>query len=141
MTAKTYGLLGGAIAFLAMLALPAPEGMPVEAWRTAALVVLMASWWMTEALPLTVTALLPFVALPFMGVMTTGEIAGEYYSPILFLILGGAFIALAIERTGLHKRLALAIIGRAGNSTWGLLLAFMVSTAILELDSGVRPRW
>lgn len=133
MTAKMYGFLGGLVAFCVMLALPAPEGMPVEAWRCAALVVLMASWWMTEALPLTATALLPFVALPFMGVMSTAEIAGEYYSPILFLILGGAFIALAIERTGLHKRLALAIIARAGNSTWGLLLAFMISTAILSM--------
>lgn len=133
MTAKTHGFFGGLVAFLVMLALPVPEGMPVEAWRTAALVVLMASWWMTEALPLTATALLPFVALPFMGVMTTGEIAGEYYSPILFLILGGAFIALAIERTGLHKRLALAIIGRAGKTTWGLLFAFMASTAILSM--------
>ncbi|MEQ9661296.1 MAG: SLC13 family permease, partial [Parasphingopyxis sp.] len=113
MSAKTYGFFGGLIAFAAILALPAPEGMTPEAWRVTALTVLMASWWMTQALPLTATALLPFVALPFMGVMTTGEVAGAYYSPILFLILGGAFVALAIERTGLHRRLALAIISRS----------------------------
>ena len=88
---------------------------------------------MTEALPLTATALLPFVALPFMGVMTTGEVASAYYSPILFLILGGAFLALAIERTGMHRRLALAIIGRAGKTAWGLLFAFMAATAILSM--------
>lgn len=133
MSAKTYGFFGGLIAFAAILGLPAPEGMTPEAWRVTALTVLMASWWMTQALPLTATALLPFVALPFMGVMTTGEVAGAYYSPILFLILGGAFVALAIERTGLHRRLALAIISRSGKTTWGLLLAFMTSTAILSM--------
>ncbi|MGP1282529.1 MAG: SLC13 family permease [Parasphingopyxis sp.] len=133
MTAKQYGFFGGLALFVILLLLPPPEGMPVEAWRTAALVALMASWWMTEALPLTATALLPFVLLPFMGVMTTGEVAGAYYSPILFLILGGAFLALAIERTGLHRRLALAIIGRAGKTAWGLLFAFMASTAILSM--------
>lgn len=133
MTAKTYGFWGGLALFALLLVLPAPEGMPAEAWRTAALVALMACWWMTEALPLTATALLPFILLPFMGVMTTNEVAGAYYSPILFLILGGAFIALAIERTGLHKRLALAIIARAGKTAWGLLLAFMTATAILSM--------
>ena len=133
MTAKHYGFFGGLALFLILLALPAPEGMPIEAWRVAALVALMASWWMTEALPLTATALLPFVALPFMTSMTTNEVAATYYSPILFLILGGAFLALAIERTGLHRRLALAIIGRAGKTAWGLLFAFMAATAILSM--------
>ncbi|RED16735.1 SLC13 family permease [Parasphingopyxis lamellibrachiae] len=133
MTARQYGFFGGLALFITLLLLPAPEGMPVEAWRVAALVALMASWWMTEALPLTATALLPFVALPFMTSMTTNEVAATYYSPILFLILGGAFLALAIERTGLHRRLALAIIGRAGKTAWGLLFAFMAATAILSM--------
>jgi len=73
----------------------------------------MATWWMTQAVPLTATALLPFLALPIFNVMPVKEAASQYYSPILFLILGGAFLALAIERVGLHKRLALAIIGMA----------------------------
>lgn len=127
------GLIGGAAGFVTMLLLPAPAGMPTAAWHVAALTLLMASWWMTEAVPLTVTALLPFVALPLLNVMPAGAVAGEYYSPILFLILGGAFIALAIERTGLHRRLALAIVSRAGKSTTGLLLAFMVATALLSM--------
>lgn len=99
----------------------------------AALTILMATWWMTQAVPLTATALLPFLALPLFDVMTTREAASQYYSPILFLILGGAFLALAIERVGLHKRLALAIIGMAGKSAWGILLAFMIATAILSM--------
>jgi sodium-dependent dicarboxylate transporter 2/3/5 len=129
----SWGLVIGLLGFFGMLALPAPAGMPDPAWKAAALVFLMATWWMTQAIPLTATALLPFVTLPFMDILTAKEVAQEYYSPTLFLILGGAFIALAIERTGLHRRLALAIISRAGKTTWGLLLAFMASSAILSM--------
>lgn len=130
---KTLGLWGGALAFLCLLAIRAPGGMSVDAWHMVALLVLMASWWMTEALPLTVTALLPFLVIPLMGMMTPKEIASAYYSPILFLVLGGAFLALAIERTGLHRRLALAVIARGGRTPGGLLFAFMTATAILSL--------
>ena len=115
-----------------ILAAP-PAGMPVEAWRTTALVVLMATWWMTQALPLTATALVPFVAFPLFGIMGAGESAASYYSPILFLVLGGAIIALAIERTGLHRRLALAIIKRGGTTPAAMLLAFMTATAIISM--------
>jgi len=109
--------------------------MPDQAWIVAGLVFLMAAWWMTEAIPLTATALLPFIVLPFAGVMTAKETAEAYYSPILFLILGGAFIALAIERTGLHRRLALAILDIVGckGGPSRLLLAFMMTAAILSM--------
>ena len=90
--------------------------MPPQAWLVAGLVVWMAAWWMTEALPLTATALLPFLVLPMAGVMDAKATAAAYYSPILFLILGGAFLALAIERTGLHRRLALGILKRLGDN-------------------------
>lgn len=131
--AARWGLWGGLVAFLAMLAMPGPAGMPVDAWRTAALIVLMATWWMTQALPLTVTAFVPFLAFPLMGIMAAGDTAGAYYSPILFLVLGGAIIALAIERTGLHRRLALAIVSRGGSTPGAMLLAFMTATAILSM--------
>ncbi len=133
MSAARVGLWAGLGLFAAMLLMPAPDSMPLPAWRTAALLLLMAVWWMTEALPLTATALVPFVALPLLGVMKTGEVAGAYYSPILFLVLGGAFIALAIERTGLHRRLALAIVARGGATAGALLLAFMTATALLSM--------
>lgn len=129
---KRLGLWGGLAAFLLMLLLPAPRGMNADAWHVVALILLMASWWMTEALPLTATALLPFLILPLLGIMTPGDVAGAYYSPILFLVLGGAFLALAIERTGLHSRLALAVVSRGGQTPGGLLLAFMTATAILS---------
>ncbi|WP_430429946.1 SLC13 family permease [Parasphingorhabdus sp.] len=133
MKAERIGLFGGLVVFVLMLLMPAPESMSAEAWKVAALTILMASWWMTQAVPLTATALLPFLALPMFDVMTARETASQYYSPILFLILGGAFLALAIERVGLHKRLALAILGFAGKSAWGILFAFMIATAILSM--------
>ena len=135
MTAKTIGLIVGALALLAGIFLPPPTGMSREAFVVAGLVVLMAAWWMTEALPLTATALLPFLVLPFAGVMDAKETASAYYSPILFLILGGAFIALAIERTGMHRRLAVGILRLVGNRVGpaGLLFAFMASAAILSM--------
>ena len=135
MTARTIGLFVGAAALAGGIFLPAPAGMSREAFIVAGLVVLMAAWWMTEALPLTATALMPFIVLPFAGVSDARATASTYYSPILFLLLGGAFLALAIERTGLHKRLAVAILnafgGRGGQA--GLLVAFMASAAILSM--------
>jgi sodium-dependent dicarboxylate transporter 2/3/5 len=131
--AARWGLWAGLIVFVLMLLAPAPAGMPLPAWRTTAVVVLMAVWWMTQALPLTVTALVPFLAFPLMGVMTANATAGAYWSPILFLVLGGAMIALAIERTGLHRRLALAIVSRGGGSAGSILFAFMTATAIISM--------
>src|SRR3712207_3372959 len=131
--AARWGLWGGLAAFVVMLLLPAPGGMSPAAWRTTAIIVLMASWWMTEALPLTATALVPFLAFPLLGIMTASDAAAAYYSPILFLVLGGAIIALALERTGLHRRLALAIVSRGGGTPAALLFAFMAATAILSL--------
>ncbi|WP_373489508.1 DASS family sodium-coupled anion symporter, partial [Blastomonas sp.] len=128
-----WGLIAGAAGFALTLITPGPAGMEPQAWSTAGLVFWMAVWWMTQAVPLTVTALLPFIVLPLTGVMSANDTASEYYSPILFLILGGAFIALAIERVGLHRRLALAIINQSGQTSTQLLVAFMIATAALSL--------
>ncbi|MGZ8353978.1 MAG: SLC13 family permease, partial [Allosphingosinicella sp.] len=130
--AARWGLWGGLAIFIVMLLLPAPGGMSPAAWRTTAIIVLMACWWMTEALPLTATALIPFLAFPLLGIMTATESAASYYSPILFLVLGGAIVALAIERTGLHRRLALAIVSRGGGGPAQMLFAFMAATALLS---------
>jgi sodium-dependent dicarboxylate transporter 2/3/5 len=135
MTAQRTGFIVGVLAFALTLIIPAPAGMPQEAWLVAGLVVWMAAWWMTEAIPLTATALLPFLVLPFAGVLDAKATASAYYAPILFLILGGAFIALAIERTGLHRRLSLTILKAVGSGGGQsrLLLAFMISAALLSM--------
>lgn len=135
MTARRIGLALGPLAFALTALMQPPAGMPPGAWLVAGLVFWMAAWWMTEAVPLSVTALLPFVVLPLAGVSTAEATASTYYSPILFLLLGGAFIALAIERTGLHRRLSLAILRLVGTKGGParLLLAFMISAALLSM--------
>lgn len=139
MTAGRIGFWIGLLGFALTVLLPTPGTMPPQAWLVAGLTWWMAAWWMTEAVPLTATALVPFVVLPFAGIATAAETAGTYYSDTLFLILGGAFVALAIERTGLHRRLSLAILravdrpGGHGGSGLRLLVAFMASTAALSM--------
>lgn len=135
MTTRQIGLIAGPLIFAITAITAPPAGMNAGAWLVAGLVIWMAAWWITEAVPMTVTGLLPFIALPLGGVMTARETASAYYAPILFLLLGGAFIALAIERTGLHRRLSLAIlrvVGSGGGQT-RLLLAFMMSAALLSM--------
>ncbi|MCC6827648.1 MAG: SLC13/DASS family transporter [Novosphingobium sp.] len=132
MNAQRIGLVVGLAGFLLTLVVPAPSDMPPHAWYTAGLVWWMATWWMTEALPLYATAFLPFVVLPLLGVADANKTASAYDSPIMFLVIGGAFLALSIERTGLHRRLALFVLNRAGNTPWRLLLAVMTATALLS---------
>lgn len=135
MTVKRVGFLLGVLALLVACLVPPPTGLSREGLVVAGLTVLMAAWWMTEALPLTATALMPFLVLPFAGVSSAKDTAATYYSDILFLLLGGAFIALAIERTGLHRRLAVGILRLAGDNAgpWALLTAFMASTGLLSM--------
>ena len=133
MTAARIAFWIGPLGFLATLLTMAPAGMPELAWPTLGLVFWMATWWMSEALPLSATAMLPFIVLPLLGVADATKTAAAYYSPIMFLFLGGAFLALAIERTGLHRRLALAILARAGHTNWQLLLAVMAATALISM--------
>ncbi|MQA91349.1 MAG: DASS family sodium-coupled anion symporter [Gemmatimonas sp.] len=127
------GLLGGGIAFLIMLILPAPEGLPPEGWRMAAVGVLMAIWWMTEAIHISATALLPLVLFPMLGILTMSSAAEPYANELIFLFMGGFFIAFAMERWALHRRLALAIVSAVGTSPRRLVLGFMLATAFLSM--------
>lgn len=130
--ARGIGFWAGPLGFAVTQLAAAPAGMPDAAWSAAGLVWWMAAWWMTEALPLSATAFLPFLVLPLTGVADANKTAGAYYSPIMFLFVGGAFLALAIERTGLHRRLALFIMGLAGAKPGQLLLGVMTATAVLS---------
>ncbi len=93
----------------------------------------MALWWFTEVLPVTATALLPFVVLPATGAAKLADVAASYMSPVIFLVLGGAMLALAMEKAGLHRRLAVAVLSRAGAAPRKLVLAFMVATAFISM--------
>lgn len=135
MLAQRIGFMVGIAALAGACLLPVPDGLTREGLVVAGLTVLMAAWWMTEALPLTATAFMPFLVLPFAGISSARDTAESYFSDILFLLLGGAFIALAIERTGLHRRLAVGVLRLAGSNAgpWGLLIAFMASAAVLSM--------
>lgn len=128
----TICLVAGLL-LLAMRLTPAPEGLSDAGWAVAALTLVMAILWLGEALPLAITATLPFLLLPLMGVMPPAEVAGLYWSPILFLVLGGALVAIAVEIHGMHRRLALGIVRRAPATARGLLLAFMSATALVSM--------
>lgn len=130
---RWVGLLGGPLLFLALLLLPVPGGMAPEAWRTAAVGLLMAVWWVTEAIPIPATALLPLALFPVLGVMPIGETAGPYANPIIFLFMGGFLIAQAMQRWRLHRRIALSVVHTLGTRPHRLVLGFMVATAFLSM--------
>jgi sodium-dependent dicarboxylate transporter 2/3/5 len=89
------------------------------ALRVAALAMWMAVWWLTAVVPLAATALLPLLLLPLAGIGKIDQVAASYADPIIFLFLGGFFLAAASERWGLHRRLALAVIAVVGTDTPG----------------------
>lgn len=132
-TIRLAGLLGGLLAFLAMLLLPAPTELAPEAWRTAAVAVLMAVWWMTEAIPIPATALLPLVLFPMLGILDMGAAAAPYANEVIFLFLGGFLLAAAMQRWGLHRRIALAIMAAVGVTPRRLIFGFMAATAFLSM--------
>ena len=131
--AQRVGLWAGGIVFVLLLLLPAPEGLTPVGWRTAAAVTLMAIWWMTEAIPIPATALIPLVLFPILGILTMPEAAAPYANEVIYLFLGGFLLALAMERWGLHRRIALGIMIRVGSGPRQLVLGFMVATAFLSM--------
>ncbi len=130
---RWIGLFAGAVLFVVMLLLPAPASLGTAGWHTAATVVLMAVWWMTEAMPIPATALLPIVLLPVLGVDDVRENASHYAHPMIFLFMGGFMIALAMQRWNLHKRIALNIIRAIGTRPSSIVAGFMASAALLSL--------
>lgn len=127
------GLYLGPLAALLVLLGPCPPELGVQGQRAGAVAVLMASWWITEAIPLSATALVPLVALPVLGVADMETAAAPYAHRLVFLALGGFALARAMERWGLHRRLALAIVARAGTRPERLVLGFMLASAFLSM--------
>lgn len=127
------GFVGGLALAAAILALSPPEGLSIAAWRTAAVGLLMAVWWMTEAIPIPATALLPLVLFPVLGIADIRAAAAPYANPLIFLFLGGFIIAIAMERWNLHRRLALRIINLVGTRPLRILAGFAAAAAFLSM--------
>lgn len=126
-------MAGPMLFLLCLWLLPLGEALSPAGRITAALGVWMAVWWMTEAIPLPATALLPVVAFPLSGVQSTAQTLQPYASDIIFLFMGGFIIGLGMQRWGLHVRLGLTIVRMVGTSPTRLVAGFMAATALMSM--------
>lgn len=133
MKARLPGLLSGLLLFGVLVFAPAPDGLSAEGWRLAAVAVLMAVWWISEAIPIPATALLPVVLFPLLGIMPAAAATAGYANHLIYLFMGGFMIAVCMERWNLHRRIALKIIRRMGTAPARLVLGFMLATALLSM--------
>lgn len=110
-----------------------PEGLEPEGHRLAAVVALMAVWWVTQAMPVAVTSLLPLALFPVLGIQSAKRVGESYFADSSFLYLGGFIIALGIERWGLHRRIALLTVSAVGASPKRIVLGFLLATFSLSM--------
>jgi len=129
---QNVGLILGPAALTIMMFFDLEPGRP-EVTRMAAISLLMAAWWITDAIPLAATALLPMILYPLFGILEGKETAPIYVNSTIFLFVGGFMIALAMERWKLHKRIALLIIRVIGGGPSRIILGFMVAAAFLSM--------
>ncbi|MEM8566276.1 MAG: DASS family sodium-coupled anion symporter [Bacteroidota bacterium] len=126
---KIIGFILGPLLFAVVLLLS--DGTDIG--KVLALASWMIIWWISDAIPIPVTALLPLVLLPYLGIFTVKESTAPYASPIIFLFMGGFMIALGLEKHNLHQRIALNLIKVTGTSGNGVILGFMIATALLSM--------
>jgi solute carrier family 13 (sodium-dependent dicarboxylate transporter), member 2/3/5 len=130
---QNVGFYLGPALLLTVLVVPAPEALGLAGWRTLGVALLMATWWISESVPIPATALLPLALFPLLGTGSIAETASPYSAPIIFLFMGGFLIALATQRWGLHRRVALNIISRVGTSPAAIVGGFMLAAAFLSM--------
>ncbi len=128
---QRLGLFLGPLLFIAIL-LTSPESMSPAAVVVAGVTIWMAVWWICEAIPISATALLPIVLFPAFGAMEVADVTAQYGHHIIFLMLGGFFIAIAMEKWNLHKRIALFVVHTIGIGPRRIIAGFMIATAFLS---------
>ncbi|WP_420572092.1 SLC13 family permease [Kordia sp.] len=129
---KKIGLFLGPALFIIILCIPL-EFASKEGNTVIALALWMVCWWITEAVSISVTALLPLLLFPLLKVMPIADVGANYGSPIVFLFFGGFVLALAIEKVNLHRRIALSIIKKTGTTPNRVILGFMIATAFMSM--------
>ena len=130
---QAVGLAAGVIGFLAVLAAPTPEGLELNAQKAGAIAALMICWWISEAVHIGVTGLVPLVLFPLLGVESSRAISAHYGNHLIFLFVGGFIIAHAMEAWNLHRRIALNMISWFGSRPRPMILGFMITTAALSM--------
>jgi len=133
MQTQKIGLFLGPLVFFGIYFTAAPEGLSASGLALLAVTFWIAIWWITEAIPIAATALLPLVLFPFTGIMDIKPTAIPYSDPMVLLYMGGFMIAVCIEKWNLHKRIALKIISYLGTDLKRIILGFMVATAFLSM--------
>ncbi len=133
LTRPRIGLVLGPLAALAGYLIGPVGGLTEGEWAVAMVATLMAIWWISEAMPLAATALVPIVAFPVLGVMDVGDVTQAYGNHLIYLFLGGFFIAVTMQRWELHRRIALHTISLVGPSPRRMILGFMIATAGLSM--------
>jgi len=126
-------LLLGPLVSIILFLIPTPVWINTGAWHFLSLVCWILIWWMTEIVPIAVTSLLPLVLFPVTGVITEDKVAVNYSNPVIFLFMGGFFIAEALKKWKLHRRFAYFILYLFGKNVQGLLAGFMLATAALSM--------
>ena len=130
---RLIGLLLGPAFLLATLLLPAPGSMSDAAWLALGLMLLMATWWSTEAIPIPATALLPIILVPALGLGNVASATAPYANPVIFLFMGGFVLGLAMQRWNLHRRIALLTLLAVGSKPRNQIAGFMLATAFLSM--------
>ena len=130
---QQIGVFGGLLLFFILILFGDLEPGKPEVTYTLAVALLMAVWWITEAIPLAVTSLLPVVLFPLLGVMNGKDVSSTYFNHVIFLFIGGFIVAIAMQKWNLHKRIALKILMYTGVSPARILLGFMLATAFLSM--------
>lgn len=126
-------IIAGLLIFFSIIFFVDLQPSKPEVTYTAAIAFLMAFWWVTEALPIGVTSLLPIVLFPMLGVLDGKSISGAYINYVIFLFIGGFVMALAMEKWNLHKRIALKILAVIGGSPFRIMLGFMLASSFLSM--------
>ncbi|CCQ10158.1 putative sodium-dependent transporter (di-or tri-carboxylates) [Pseudoalteromonas luteoviolacea B = ATCC 29581] len=131
--ASFFFLLLGPLCFLFTLFSDAPTNMPDIAWKTTGLALWMGIWWVSEAVPIPVTSLLPLIVFPIAGIAQMDEASKSYAHPLIFLFLGGFLLSIAMEKWSLHQRIALHVMVKSGHRPDAQILAMMSVSAFLSM--------
>lgn len=130
---QLIGLLTGLVLLALTVLLPPPGALSGTAWAALGLMMLMAAWWATEAIPIPATSLVPIVLIPALGLGSVRDATEPYANPIIYLFLGGFTLGLAMQRWNLHRRIALHILLVVGTSPKRQIAGFMLATAFLSM--------